>query len=241
MFKFWKNYFIFRKHCLSFFRFFARGEFKFIYSYSSFRYCTKQACVNFKKMISHEKSKKLYFLFYLIAISYILSQCLILVTSSNSDTSDQGILLLYIYVTATLMLFLIFLALTTCESYLYKDLNKNGLVNNNSIFKIAVNVIFLIFVISYYDNLISGAIDTYYIKLAIMSDSGNRSYHNLELNNFLSGATKYSSMHKVKDTSSNWSIFDNLKYDIIDNYTNYALSALLQTCALIIVILSVVV
>lgn len=194
-----------------------------------------------KKMISHEKSKKLYFLFYLIAISYILSQCLILVTSSNSDTSDQGILLLYIYVTATLMLFLIFLALTTCESYLYKDLNKNGLVNNNSIFKIAVNVIFLIFVISYYDNLISGAIDTYYIKLAIMSDSGNRSYHNLELNNFLSGATKYSSMHKVKDTSSNWSIFDNLKYDIIDNYTNYALSALLQTCALIIVILSVVV
>lgn len=194
-----------------------------------------------KKMISHEKSKKLYFLFYLVAISYILGQCLILVTSNSSDTSDQGILLLYIYVTATLMLFLIFLALTTCESYLFKDLNKPGLRDKNSITSIVVNVVFAIFIIAYYNNLMSSAIDTYFTKLAILSDVISTNSTNLEFSNLAdSTVNKYSILHKSKDTSSNWSIFDNLKFDIIDNYVNYALSALLQTCALIIVIMSVI-
>lgn len=44
-----------------------------------------------------------------------------LLCSYCDGTSTQGILVLYVYMTATLMLFLIFLALTTCESYLNKD------------------------------------------------------------------------------------------------------------------------
>lgn len=86
-----------------------------------------------KKMLSHEESKKIFFIFYLFAVGAILGQCTFLVTAPVSQIADQGLLLLYIYVTATLMLFLIFLALTTCESYLYKGKeSENNFLNSNT-------------------------------------------------------------------------------------------------------------
>jgi hypothetical protein len=74
-----------------------------------------------KSLLTNERSKKIYFLTYVISIIAILLQCLFLLSSDISDVSDQGILLLYVYITATLMLFLIYLALTTCESVFDKE------------------------------------------------------------------------------------------------------------------------
>lgn len=64
---------------------------------------------------------------YIVAISIILAECVLLLTSPVRNISDQGIMFLYIYVTAILMLFLIFLTLTTCESYLSKENVKDSL------------------------------------------------------------------------------------------------------------------
>lgn len=154
----------------------------------------------FKKMISHEKSKKLYFLFYLTAISYILGQCLILVTSNSSDTSDQGILLLYIYVTATLMLFLIFLALTTCESYLYKEKDATPTVGKISIFKILLNVFILFCTVAYYDSLMTEVVDAYYAKLSIVTNVESK-FNSFDVTVYNSNLNKYSALYKVDSSN----------------------------------------
>jgi hypothetical protein len=52
----------------------------------------------------------------------------------------------------------------------------------------------------------------------------------------------YDESNKLSNNSSkSWSIFDRLKFDVIDNYLNYIMSAGLQTCALLIVILSLII
>lgn len=194
------------------------------------------------KMLSHEKSKKLIFYFYIAAMSAILGQCAILITSREFYAPDEGILLAYIYATAILMLFLIYLALTTCESYLYKQKKKGMLEYRMGIFKIFINVFVFLFVIVYYNDLIVEVVDTYYTKLAIFvgwePDPKDYDIQKMLIKPISFNHPELLFGSDVKEKK--WSIFDMLKFDVIDSYTNYMLSAVLQMCALVIVILALV-
>lgn len=127
-----------------------------------------------KKLFSHEKSKKLFFYLYILTVSLILSQCLILVSSNTTESSDQGILLLYVYVSATLMLFLIYLALTTCESYLNKELETTN-INKYKRWDLFLtdSTLYIFPIFMYYYYCLSEIAESYYIKSSIVLNFNN--------------------------------------------------------------------
>lgn len=194
-----------------------------------------------RRMLSHERSKKLYFYFYSFSMGFILAQCFFLVTSLPSHTADEGLLLLYIYVTATIMLFLIFLALTTCESYLFKGRDINNLPTSVSLVHMIYSTLVFLLALNYFDTIMTEVYNLSSSKgLSFYSFSTNTHHEMMNRSRDWTFKEKYNAFNGIRETKTSWSIFDKLKFDVIDNYTNYMLSAVLQTCALILVILSLV-
>lgn len=136
---------------------------------------------------------------YIVAISIILAECTLLLTSPVRNISDQGIMFLYIYVTAILMLFLIFLTLTTCESYLSKESTKNNLFLkseklNNTIFSLSSILLPFLYL---YGLTVSEIVSMYRLKLSVFETGKN-------LNTNYSAA---SSLH-VQKLNRNGGIFE---------------------------------
>jgi len=68
-------------------------------------------------LIKGKKSKRTYFFIYVFVFILLYIQTLLLLTSPVNEHSDKAILVLFIYTTALMILFLIFLALTSSETY----------------------------------------------------------------------------------------------------------------------------
>lgn len=206
------------------------------------------------------KTKRTYFAIYVIAVSFILSQCLLLISSNNTDTSDRGILLLYVYITATLMLFLIFLALTTNESYLEKEL-KNNQYNQYSI-KIGTSnyifynkIILTLPVIILYFYLMIEFKNEWLILNEILEINTNLKEKILfspefkfitNYNDYFKNSVSKENFIYYKSTNNNkqtyvWNSFIDIKNSIESNSLGYALSALLQSCTLFLIIISLLI
>lgn len=197
----------------------------------------------YKKLLSHEKSKKLYFFLYAISIMYIIVQCLLLLTSELVDISQEGILFSYIYATATLMLFLIFLALTTCESYLYKAKDLQDPSSSLSLFRVVTtNTIIAIPVFFYYYGIFTAGHASYYCKLSIFLENYEFGPKTQNLDFHKKPIVDLAYLESKKPKSKNiFGVFESLKNDILDTKYGYILSALIQTAALVIIIISIVI
>lgn len=138
----------------------------------------------FRKFLSHENSKKIYFSMYLVAIGIILAECLLLLTSPMKDISEQGILFLYIYITATLMLFLIFLTLTTCESYFSKEYaNGNKYLRSEKLNNFVINIVSVVLpIIYFYFIAVVEIAHSYKLKLKIFESTQEINNFNFEEN-----------------------------------------------------------
>lgn len=200
----------------------------------------------FSKLLSHEKSKKLYFILYLISITYIIVKCLLLVNSPLTIKSEEGILFLYVYASATLMLFLIFLALTTCESYLYKDKDLVSINKEIILFKLIINnTIICIPIFFYYLGLITECNSLYYFKLNFLkkeSEIYSIDEFIWEIEKMSFDRNIYSIVEEeVLIEKNSLGILDKLKHTIFDSKYSYIISAILQMSALIIIIISAVI
>lgn len=213
----------------------------------------------FRSMLANEKSKKMYFITYVVAITAILLQCILLVSTDSSDASDQGILLLYVYITATLMLFLIYLALTTCESVFDKESAENEEEEDNykksfdgfddflgsKSSQMVVMFIFYIFTMS-------EILAEYQVRLSVYLPKTygvkNNNLSNYQTVSNVGGIYNVNRVNGQKqnnsaivDSNNVWGAFSYLKFGILDTPAMYFLSALVQTCTLIVVIITLIV
>jgi len=83
------------------------------------------------KLLENKKSKQFYFYTYILVFFLLFTQTIFLLNCPLTQHQDKAILVLFIYTTALMILFLIFLALTSSETY--QDLKKNA-YENSSIF-----------------------------------------------------------------------------------------------------------
>lgn len=154
-----------------------------------------------RRMLSHERSKKLYFYFYSFSMGFILAQCFFLITSLPSHTADEGLLLLYIYVTATIMLFLIFLALTTCESYLFKGRDVNNLPTSISLIHMVYSTFIFLLALNYFDIIMSEACSLSSSKsMTFYSFTANN--HEVINSNKWTYKEKYNAFNGIRETKT---------------------------------------
>lgn len=214
-----------------------------------------------KSLLTNERSKKIYFLTYVISITAILLQCLFLLSSDVSDVSDQGILLLYVYITATLMLFLIYLALTTCESVFDKEkLELDSKTKNikhdfkNFDLFILSKTFQIISIYWIYQIIMWEILQEYQLRVSIfkiIKSTKVKSIPKLEnidtlkysINEYREPFNNHNKFTNDVSKSKNsiWGVFYYLKFGILDTASMYFLSAILQACTLIIVIITVIV
>lgn len=201
----------------------------------------------FSKLLSHEKSKKLYFVLYLISITYIIVNCLFLINLPIKDKAEEGIVFLYIYASATLMLFLIFLALTTCESYLYKERDLIGVDKEVELIKLIINnTLIAIPVFFYYLGIIKECNCNYYFKLGIFTketksfgfENGESKFYWEREREYLEFKKKIFYGEPINTKKNPIGIFDKLRRAIMDSGYEYILSALLQMLTLILIIIT---
>lgn len=213
------------------------------------------------QMLYHEKSKKIFFGVYVLAISYIIPFSLLIITSFCDKSTVEAILLVYIYMTAVLMLFLIFLALTTCESYFNKD---GGIFTHaNCWYSFFFKCMLIGYPIFYMYYMLVYDLSMYYCmkyKILRISDINNISYEEYKIMEGIkpnvkkklvgpvvkcvSDGTRYGHKWVVCSDPVNVksiSIFEVLKRELRDTYLGYFLSAVLQACALILIILSLII
>lgn len=99
-------------------------------------------------LINKKKSKRVYFSIYVIVFFILYVQTLMLLTSPINEHSDKAVLVLFIYTTALMILFLIFLALTASETY--QDIRENTIGEDSKNTKYATSVYFTILTICYF-------------------------------------------------------------------------------------------
>lgn len=87
------------------------------------------------KLLENKKSKQFYFYTYILVFFLLVTQTLFLLNCPLAQHQDKAILVLFIYTTALMILFLIFLALTSSETYqdLKKNAYENSVIFNNSL------------------------------------------------------------------------------------------------------------
>jgi len=160
--------------------------------------------------------------------------------------------------TATLMLFLIFLALTTCESYLNKDRDTNtsdSVIGWGNFF--LKKIIYVCPIIYIYFIFIYDMTTSYILKYKVINthnnDNGNlvlqlnykstkNSKNDFYINHIIKpNKQKYSFIYDVTKNKNILNIFDSLKHELRDTYFGYFLSAILQASTLILIIITLIV
>lgn len=99
-------------------------------------------------LIKQKKSKRIYFYIYIFVFILLYVQTLLLLTSPVNEHADKAILVLFIYTTALMILFLIFLALTSSETY--QNLQEYSYYNNEEIGNSWTGIVYFIIISLFY-------------------------------------------------------------------------------------------
>jgi len=175
-------------------------------------------------LIKGKKSKRTYFFIYVFVFILLYIQTLLLLTSPVNEHADKAILVLFIYTTALMILFLIFLALTSSETYQnlqeYTYENKEEGYNTLAGFIYFSFILFLYFKIFFYDislNLYNNLNEKIWIKnffnlvgnqrkLTESVNLSNTETHNYLNRSFLSSKNTVEISNIVKNHSNIWAI-----------------------------------
>ena len=201
-----------------------------LYNYS--KYTVQYLSIN-------ANTKNSSFISYQFVFSIILSQCLYLVFLVEGAKQQIGVIVWIIYVSALMVLFLIFLALTIAESFFSISVSGRqstskynpDSTSNSNIFTLLSSTVgnimlcavvtVMSYIIAYELNSISCESSS---ELQLSSNSYNYSLCNSRNITMIDSAP----------------IFTTIKRDIVNSISHYALSGLLQAATLIVVILGLI-
>jgi len=200
-----------------------------------------------------KKSKEVYFYTYVLVIFLVGFESLILILSKNNELYQSAIILVFIYATALMVLFLIFLALTTSESYHDKNYEysiefKIGMV------KLTHCIIVFFWLLTFF-YLSKCLLEILYSSKARLwqiewfNIQNTKLDQNLKLQQKINYENIVDKKHFFTNNASlknsNWvknnsSIFLKIQLEILDEYVNYTSSAVLQSLCLILVIITLI-
>jgi hypothetical protein len=200
-----------------------------LYSYSKY-------IVRFLSKNNNTKSSS--FISYQFVFSLILLQCLYLVFLVEGAKQQVGVIVWIIYVSALMVLFLIFLALTIAESFFSTPIDSrtvqskyqfdSSTTGNLSIMSSSIEVIFFCIALTIFS----------YFTAYELNSIHNESVIELSmLNDAYSYNTSTTAGSSLIDSTP---IFNTIKRDISNSLAHYALSGLLQAATLIVVVLGLI-
>lgn len=186
----------------------------------------------------NNNTKNSSFISYQFVFSLILLQCLYLVFLVEGAKQQVGVIVWIIYVSALMVLFLIFLALTIAESFFSTPIDSrttqskyqfdSSTCNNSSIVSSTSEVILFCSVLTLFSYFTANELNTIQnesvIELSIVNDAYSYNTCTTAGSSFLDSTP----------------IFNTIKRDITNSLSHYALSGLLQVATLIVVVLGLI-
>ena len=200
-----------------------------LYSYSKY-------IVRFLSKNSNTKNSS--FISYQFVFSLILLQCLYLVFLVEGAKQQVGVIVWIIYVSALMVLFLIFLALTIAESFFSTPIDKRS---GSSKYQYDSSTCSYLTTVSSTTEVILCCIALTlfsYFTAYELNSIHNESVIELSLlNNNYSYSTGVTASSSLLDSTP---IFSTIKRDITNSLSHYALSGLLQVATLIVVVFGLI-
>lgn len=193
-----------------------------------------------EKIITLTQSKKSSFFVYKLVFSLIFFESFSMILFLENFKQQISVLIWIIYVSALLILFLIFLTLTVSDSFYSKHEESSGelthsIKNTENFDYIIKFVTFMMFILCY--SIIKEVLSVMYLQ-EILGSSITKSYNYfVEIVENSNNVTKTLENRELIDINN---IFNVIKRDFTNNLINYILSAVLQATALFVVVCTII-